>query len=469
MPHPSNHLQSLVAHYLASQYPSVLDPFLEASRMPRPDLEHPPSPDLRTVVEDWMAQQISDQLRISGISDGVDDKENLEWFLGIDLPRGVALSPTDKNLDSISASSLLTVTVSHVPKRVFDTSTASYKASYEQSIITSSVDKTLKVIDFDTGDVAMILQPHSAAILTFATYPLNPRYILTGSMDGTAVLTDVISQQALQTFSSTKYVVRVAFSPNGRFMATASYDRHIVIYEATTSALPPPADEDAIPLDATDDAFLACDPLLQFTEVHRCKLDSNPEALLFHPNSTWLLYTTRSSHELHYLALPGDSTDARLWTQTTKSFNPHPMDTHVSFTVLNMSLHPSGKIVACQTGDHRGSGGERILLYGIEPEETERLACLWTGEEGDDYVLPRMDFLPDGSGIITTTSTGYLNLFTMKGEKRSSVKVHGVVSARSAPSEVIRDCAVVPTPDGSCDVVSVGYDCQVRFSKVALS
>ncbi|TYJ58014.1 hypothetical protein B9479_001373 [Cryptococcus floricola] len=403
MSRPSNHLQTLVAHYLASQYPTVLHPFLEASRIPHPVLEHPPSPDLRTVVEDWMALQISDQLEKSRISECVDERENLERLLRIELPRGVALSPTERSLDSISASSLLTVTVSHVPKRVFDTSTASYKASYDLSIITSSVDKTLKVVDFDTGDVAMILQPHRAAILTFAVYPLNPRYILTGSMDGTVVLMDVISREILQTFVSAKYVVRVAFSPNGRFMATASYDRHIVVYEAISSALPPPLDDHSIPLDATDDASLACEPLLRFAEVHR---------------------------------------------------------------ILNMTLHPSGKIVACQTGDHSGGGGERILLYGIEPEETERLACLWTGEEGDDYVLPRMEFLPDGSGIITTTSRGYLNLFTLKGEKRSSVKIHGVVNAGSASSEVIRDCAVIPARGEGCHVVSVGYDCRVRFSKV---
>lgn len=76
------------------------------------------------------------------------------------------------------------------------------------------------------------------------------------------------------------------------------------------------------------------------------------------------------------------------------------MDTHVSFSVLNMSLHPSGKIIAFQTGDNRGSSGERILFYGTEADETDRLGCIWTGSEGDDFVLPRMDWLPDGSGLV---------------------------------------------------------------------
>lgn len=157
----------------------------------------------------------------------------------------------------------------------------------------------------------------------------------------------------------------MAFSPDGRYFATASYDRHVVVYEATTSAAAPPLDDDAMPVDGDDDPNLACDPALRYVECHRIPTESNPEAILF--AGDWLLYTLRSSHLLHYVRL-GE------WTKATKSFNPHPLDTHVSFSVLNMALHPSGKVVACQTGDHRAANGERILIYGLEPEEVSR-AC----------------------------------------------------------------------------------------------
>ncbi|WWC64743.1 uncharacterized protein I303_107354 [Kwoniella dejecticola CBS 10117] len=269
----------------------------------------------------------------------------------------------------------------------------------------------------------------------------------------------LITSKTLQSFKSTKFVVRVAFSPDGHFMATASYDHNIVIYAAVTPAAPPPPDEDDMPLDETDDYLLACEPELRYEEVRRIKVDSNPEAILFHPRSTWLMYTLRSSHLLYYVDLANE------WEVKTKSFNPHPMDTHVSFSVLNMALHPSSKIIACQTGDHRGNTGERILLYGVEPDETERLAVLWTGCEGDDFVLPRMSWLPDGSGLITTTPNGYLNLIALSGETRSSVKVHGAVNLGQASSEVVRDCVTVPTEDGDWEVISVGYDRQVRISR----
>jgi hypothetical protein len=170
-------------------------------------------------------------------------------------------------------------------------------------------------------------------------------------------------------------------------------------------------------LDDTDDAGLACEPGLRYEEVHRVRVEHNPEAILFippqprplplsahashpHPNTTsapstsdanlpsssrtartagsldsaelagyagWLLYTTRSSHLLHYLC-------PLTLTARTKSFNAHPLDTHVSFSVLNMALHPSGRVVACQTGD--GMAGERVLLYDAHPDEVCHL-LLW--------------------------------------------------------------------------------------------
>ena len=212
---------------------------------------------------------------------------------------------------------------------------------------------------------------------------------MTALIDRT-ILTDLITAQPLQTFKSNKFVVRTVFSPDGKYIATASYDHTVVIYSTSTPLVE--VDEDDV-LDDTDDPALAGQPSLRYTEVHRIKVDSNPEAILFHPKSTALLYTLRSSHLLHYVNLD-------TWETKTKSFNPHPMDTHVSFSVLNMALHPSGKLIAFQTGDNRCTAGERILFYGTEVEETDRLGCIWTGAEGDDFVMPRMDWLPDGTGLM---------------------------------------------------------------------
>jgi predicted amidohydrolase len=160
------------------------------------------------------------------------------------------------------------------------------------------------------------------------------------------------------------------------------------LYRATSSALAPESideDEDMV-LDPSDDKNLACDPELRYEAVHQIKVDSNPEAILF--ASGWLMYTLRSSHLLCYVQLGS-------WERTTKSFNPHPLDNHVSFSVLNLSLHPSGKVIACQTGDR---GAERVLLYGVEPDEVGRL------HGGETYLMFRRNaWLVFGRAMMRTT------------------------------------------------------------------
>lgn len=381
--------------------------------------------------------------------------------------------------------------------------------------------------------------------MSFAIHPTQPRYIITSSMDSTyvpnpplgtflipsytlrgaassAILTDLITRQPLQTFHHAKFVVRCAFSQDGRWLATASYDRTIILYEDSqwdypSSAAPPAGEqeEEEDALDEGDDPVLAEDPTLRYQERHRITLEHNPESIVFDARSRYLLYTTRASHLLRYVQLPESGATTTTTTTTTaaeepfttftKSFNPHPDDSHISFAVLNLVIDPTGRMIACQTGDHAGGTGERVLLYDVNlpptpspavpspslpatesgrtswlptrsessaiPSQNQRLSVIWTGQEGDDYVLPRLAWLPDSSGIITTTTTGWLTLHSLAGETVRRLKVHGG-QGRSAPSagqgvsEVIRDVCVIGDKDhvAAWRVVSVGYDATVRIS-----
>jgi len=193
-------------------------------------------------------------------------------------------------------------------------------------------------------------------------------------MDGTTRLIDLVSGDVLQEFKAAKFVVRVAFSSDGKYLAVASYDHSVRVYEATNADI-----EEVEVIDDTDDAALAADPGMRYELLHTAKTEANPEALLFHPRTEWLLYTVRASHELHYLRLPTPAAasvaqDTETWKVVTKSFNPHPLDVHVSFAVLDLALHPSGRALACITGDHAGTAGERVLVYGVEPDEVSRLS-----------------------------------------------------------------------------------------------
>lgn len=319
-----------------------------------------------------------------------------------------------------------------------------------------------------------------------------------------AILTDLITLTPLQTLRHAKFVVRCAFSPDGRWLATASYDRTIVLYEDTQwdyrsrrEVVAEEDEEDA--LDEGDDVALARDPSLRYEERHKILLDQNPESIVFDAGSRYLLYTTRASHLLRYVLLPdtGASSTSSPFETRTKSFNPHPDDSHISFAVLNLVLDPTGRMIACQTGDHAGGTGERILLYDVNlppstptpstapsitrsswlsprtessqmPPQNARLSVIWTGQEGDDYVLPRLAWLPDSSGIITTASSGWLAMHSLTGETVARLKVHGGPggAGQGGASEVIRDVCVMGDKDDvdGWRVVSVGYDATVRIS-----
>ena len=181
---PTPNLKTLIAHYLATNYPQVLPAYIEAAQLPQPDPSNPPRPDLQSLVTEFYAQQASIDLAATTIHD--DDKvySGGSWagwgvrdVMKIDMSPEVRLGGVKRTLEGISAANLLTVGVVKVPRRSFDTSIAGYvhslfpltlvlrlrrvssltiryRATWPLSIITTSVDKTLRIIDYGSGEVS---------------------------------------------------------------------------------------------------------------------------------------------------------------------------------------------------------------------------------------------------------------------------------------------------------------------------
>lgn len=122
-----------------------------------------------------------------------------------------------------------------------------------------------------------------------------------------AKILDVVKGEVLQTFKHAKFVVRVAFSSDGCWLATASYDRTIALYSLDPSTAPITSSA------AADDDELVEDPLdlpcpLRWVLRRNFECSGNPEGLVFGPQmagkEAWLAYTERGDNNLKYIMLP---------------------------------------------------------------------------------------------------------------------------------------------------------------------
>lgn len=116
-------LPDLIAHYLATNYPSVLEPFVEAARIPYPDTSKPPNPDLRTLVQDYLSSQIVADLGDVALEDASMEMTSRD-VVKLELSPEVRLTGLKRSIEGISAANLLTVGVERLPWRQFDLASA---------------------------------------------------------------------------------------------------------------------------------------------------------------------------------------------------------------------------------------------------------------------------------------------------------------------------------------------------------
>jgi WD40 repeat protein len=103
-----------------------------------------------------------------------------------------------------------------------------------KTLATTSWDRTLKLWDADSGELLKTFAGHPDKVFTAAFSP-DGKSLLSGSSDGTIRLWAVASATTRMTVTPHETLVHnVAFAPDGKSFATAGWDKAVRIWDAAT-------------------------------------------------------------------------------------------------------------------------------------------------------------------------------------------------------------------------------------------
>ncbi|KAI9497578.1 WD40-repeat-containing domain protein [Zychaea mexicana] len=199
-------------------------------------------------------------------------------------------------------------------------------------IATSSTDRTVKLTA--QGNTERVYHHHQGPVLSIDFHPQTPHLMITTSMDGSSALVDTRKSEedngVLQRFNNhKKYVVRGLFSPiDGRFLATASYDRMISIYEQKEE----------------NGEYKLLKQLGPFI--------GNVETICFLPNENVLVAGVNGDNYLHYIHLDDQ------FRREKYNMNAND-DDWVSFSPAWISPSPDGRHILVSTDHSTG----RLILF----------------------------------------------------------------------------------------------------------
>lgn len=372
------------------------------------------------------------------------------------LPYYVAVSHS-----ALHPSNILLVRSLCLPSRRFNTaptdgSTPRFEVNYTECLATSGADKRLIFFAADTGDILEAVEPvirteqdgHTAPVLDLAQHPLERRELVTAGMDGKVILWDLLTLHEgplVVLKDHMRFVVRCCWSADGRWLATAGYDKKIHIYERLgqnkSSAVAVSDRDDAMPVDGDeqeeDEGDLELQPLqTQLRLAHTITTRGNPEALAFVATSNTgrehLVYSVRDDCFIHYLSVPSstdgvDSVGIINWEEQSFNTNEHISDTHVSYSILSIVQHPTLPLLSLLTGSHASISSNSFLIL-LPPLSSTRARVLHTTLPSSTTYSPRQAWRSDGAGVWLSSEEGRLRLVDLDGRERSAIGVHGALS-----------------------------------------
>ena len=95
----------------------------------------------------------------------------------------------------------------------------------------------IRLIDFRQGEVRGLLKGHGNAIIDIS-FSHDGRYLVSGSLDKSARIWEVLSQKSLQVLKGHKNLVcKTLFSPDSKVVATGSFDHTLRLWNANDGSL----------------------------------------------------------------------------------------------------------------------------------------------------------------------------------------------------------------------------------------
>ncbi|SJX65349.1 uncharacterized protein SRS1_15620 [Sporisorium reilianum f. sp. reilianum] len=487
--------QFLVAQgYTASASQLRLDASASGLTLPALPSDADPSLDLRHLVKTYRSGVRADERRRKAQQlAATHSTRALVDPLTLTLPGPTTLPyKLAQTHATLHAANILSIATLHLARRQLDTHSAKYVNTVHACLVTTAADKRIVFSDAHTGEVEEMLEGgHQAAVLSVAQDPLDARCLVSCGMDGKVVVWDLLTRKPIQTLAEhSKFVVKVAVSETGEYMASIGYDKKVVVYRRIkkTTFVASRADEEEEEEEEEEVEDLQGP---RYEKAFEMETQTNPEAILFvraglapdadeqvtesssgtgelviheaKQKRTWLCFTVRNDSFIHYLALPTSadtppaldaltadlsraSLDAKLhadaardWSVHSFNTNPNPHDVHVSYSLLSLSLHPSSLYICVQTGDHTSpafassaaTAGSLSRLLLLAPLSSRRAATVWTGVATSSYAVPRHSWLPSGSACWLNAEDGVLRLVDLRGRTRASVLAHGGVASEA--------------------------------------
>ncbi|KAK9456978.1 WD40-repeat-containing domain protein [Dipodascopsis uninucleata] len=377
----------LVARYLRDNgYGSTLDVFKNELGLDDDMIPSDHSMTLESIIEQKKMFDLANAMEEVSL-DGADPEK--EWH--VPFPSFKTVLPKqqpESNILFITVAKLLMNTV------IDDLSSP---LSPRVCILVTSADQSLRIFDFYSLDLLKVhTHLHSSPILVL--HVLDESTILSGGMDGRLVASNPASGDILlQVRDHNKYLVRIAVSSDGKYLATASYDKKVYVYNISHS------------------------PSLSLEKLGTLTFPTNPEAVIFvtvggdGEEQLRLIVSRRDSTFLYYYKLqPTVIETAR------HNLNPES-NSWVSFCAMDIISDPADPKfigVATSTVPHMRF---MVLEAGID----NIIQNAFTKAPQDSYSTARICFRPQGSGIWCNGDDGVIRgLEVSSGNVVAELKHH---------------------------------------------